>query len=183
MSLRTVGIGVVGVALFATGLWAGIGSAGWLNTDATAIGLKATLSPAREVPTPTGVSAGARGSFSAGLTRTGTGGRLSWRVTFRGLTGRAIAAHIHLAKPGKAGPVAVPLCGPCRSGVRKTARVNARTLRALLNGGAYTNVHTAKNPAGEMRGQIRRGGAEVPPLTTTSTTTETTTTTTTVPYP
>jgi hypothetical protein len=183
MNLRTLGMGVVGVALFATGLWAGIGSAGWLSTDATAIGLKATLSPAREVPRPTGVGAGARGSFSAGLTRTGTGGRLSWRLTFRGLTGRAIAAHIHLAKPGKAGPVVVPLCGPCRSGVRKTARVNARTVRALLNGGAYANVHTAKNPAGEIRGQIRKGGAALPPTTTTSTTTETTTTTTTDPYP
>jgi hypothetical protein len=41
-------------------------------------------------------------------------------------------------------------------------------------------VHTAKNPAGEIRGQIRKGGNAVPPP---ATTTTTTTTTTYDPYP
>jgi hypothetical protein len=177
MNLRRLGIGAVTAALFATGLWSGIGSARWLSTDAEAVGLTATLSAAKEVPKPKGVSANARGSFAAGLTRKGARGTLSWRLTFRGLTGKATAAHIHLAKPGRAGPVVAPLCGPCRSGVRGRAKVNARTVRALLNGGAYVNVHTAKNPAGEIRGQIRKGGDTLPPPTTT------TTTTTTTPYP
>jgi CHRD domain len=179
MNLRRLGLGAVTVALFATGLWAGVGSAGWLSTDAQAIGLKAALGAAQEVPKPKGVSANAGGSLAAGLTRKGTGGTLTWRVTFRGLTGKATAAHIHLAKLGKPGPVAVPLCGPCRSGARGSAKVNARTVVALLGGGAYVNVHTAKNPAGEIRGQIRKGGsAPAPPTTTT-----TTTTTTEPPYP
>lgn len=181
MNLRSLGIGAITAAVFATGLWTGVGSAGWLSTDALstdaqAIGLTATLGAAREVPKPQGVSANAGGSFAAGL-RKGTGGTLSWRLTFHRLTGKAAAAHIHLAKPGKAGPVAVPLCGPCRSGARGTAKVNARTVRALLGGGAYVNVHTAKNPAGEIRGQIRKGGNALPSPTTTTTTTPTTTTT------
>ena len=182
MGLRKLGFGVLASALFATGLWSGIGSAGWLASDATAVGLKASLSPAREVPRPTGVRSTAGGTFTAGLTRTSSGGRLSWRLTFHGLTGKAIAAHVHRGRPGKAGPVAVPLCGPCRSGVRGSARVNVRTRNALLGGGAYVNVHTKKNPAGEIRGQVRKGGNALPPPTTT--TTDTTTTTTTYdPYP
>jgi CHRD domain len=180
MHLRMLGIGAATAAVFAAGLWSGIGSAGWLSADADPVGLTATLSAAKEVPKPTGVRGGAGGSFTAGLTRKGTGGTLSWRLTFHGLTGSASAAHVHLAKPGVAGPVAVPLCGPCRSGARGTAKVKARTVTALLGGGAYVNVHTAKNPAGEIRGQIRKGGKALP-LPTTPTTTTTTTTTTTYP--
>lgn len=164
MNLSRLGIGVVAVAVFATGLWSGIGSAGWLSTNAKAVGLTATLGAAKEVPKPKGVRATAGGSFAAGLTRKGTGGTLSWRLAFHGLTGKAASAHVHLARPGKAGAVAVPLCGPCRSGARGTAKLNARTVAALLGGGAYVNVHTAKNLAGEIRGQIRMGGkAPVPP--------------------
>ena len=182
MYLRRLGVGLAASALFAAGLWSGVGSAGWLTSEAEPIALKAALSAAKEVPRPTGVSASARGKFTAGLTRTSTGGRLSWRLTFSGLTGRAIAAHVHRGRPGKSGPVAVALCGPCRSGARGTARVNIRTRAALLGGGAYVNVHTMKNPAGEIRGQVLKGGTAPPPPTTTTATT-TTTTTTYDPYP
>jgi hypothetical protein len=174
MKLRKLGVGIATTAVFAAGVWAGIGTAGW-EADAQAVGLTASLAAAKEVPKPTGVRSNARGTFSAGLTRTGTRGTLSWRLTFRGLTGAAGAAHIHLAKPGVAGPVAVALCGPCRSGVRGTAKLKARTLTALLAGRAYVNVHTTKNPAGEIRGQIRKGGNPVAPPGDTTTTTTTTT--------
>jgi hypothetical protein len=182
MKLRKLGIGVATAAVFVAGLWAGIGTAGW-GADAQAVGFTAALGTAKEVPKPTGVRANAGGTFSAGLTRKGTGGTLAWRLTFRGLTGAAGAAHIHLAKPGVAGPVAVPLCGPCRSGVRGTSKLKARTVKALLAGGAYVNVHTARNAAGEIRGQIRKGGRPVQPPGGTTTTTTTTGTTTTEPPP
>lgn len=174
MNVRRLGIGAVTAAVFAAGLWAGIGSAGWLSADANAIALTAALGTAKEVPKPQGVNASAGGSFAAGLVRQGTGGTLSWRLTFRGLTGKATGAHVHRAKPGQAGPVVVPLCGPCRSGARGAAKVNGRTVTALLSGLAYVNVHTAKNAAGEIRGQIRKGGTAVAPPTTTTTTTTTT---------
>jgi hypothetical protein len=182
MKLRTIGGGIATTAVFAAGLWVGIATAGW-DADAQAVGLTASLSAAKEVPKPTGVGGNARGTFTAGLTRKGSGGTLSWRLTFRGLTGAAGAAHIHRAKPGVAGPVVVALCGPCRSGVRGTARLKARTVTALLTGGAYVNVHTAKNPAGEIRGQIRKGGRPVPPPGDTTTTTTTATDTEPPPYP
>jgi hypothetical protein len=60
--------------VFATGLWSGIGSAGWLSPDAKAVALTATLGAAKEVPKPKGVSASAGGSFAVGLIRQGTGG-------------------------------------------------------------------------------------------------------------
>jgi CHRD domain len=183
MRLRTIGVGIATTAVFTAGLGAGIGTAGW-EADAQAVGVTAALSAAKEVPKPQGVGSNARGTFSAGLTRTGSRGTLSWRLTFRGLTGAAAAAHIHIARPGVAGPVAVALCGPCRSGVRGTARLKASTVTALLAGRSYVNVHTARNPAGEIRGQARKGGKPVaPPGTTTTTTTTTGTTTEPPPYP
>jgi len=182
MNLRKIGIGAVTATVFAAGLWAGIGSAGWLDAEA-AVGLRATLGASGEVPKPKGVSRSATGGFTGGLTRKGAGGTLAWRLTYKGLTGAASSAHIHLAKPGVAGPVAVPLCGPCRSGARGNAKLNARTVKALLGGGAYVNVHTARNPAGEIRGQVRKGGTALPSPTTTTTTTTGTTTTEPPPYP
>ena len=183
MSKRTLGVGAVVVALLVAGVWSGIGSARWLGADAGAIAVTATLTPGKEVPKPTGAGANAGGRFAAGLTRRTSGGTLAWRLTFHGLTGAAIAAHVHVGKAGTAGPIAVALCGPCRSGQRGSAKVSARTVAALLGGRAYVNVHTQKNPAGEIRGQARKGGQAVAPPTTTTTSTTTTTTTDYPPYP
>ncbi len=163
-------------ALFTAGVWIGVSGAGQAVGDATTLSLTAKLNVSQEVPKPKAAAA-ARGTFAAGLVRNGAGGRLSWRLTFQGLSGKASASHVHLGKRGKAGAVAVSLCGPCRSGARGTAKLNAKTVTALLAGGAYVNVHTAKNPAGEIRGQVARSPAPppAPGPTTVSVTTGTTT--------
>lgn len=161
------------VLVFASGLWVGLSGASTGATSAEGIGLKATLSARQEVPRPKNVAASARGSFTSTLVRKGARGTLSWRLTFSGLTGKAMAAHVHVGKRGRAGKVAIALCGPCRSGVRGSAAASAASVTAILAGGAYVNVHTARNPAGEIRGQIRGGSRELPPTTTTSTSTET----------
>jgi hypothetical protein len=70
------------------------------------------------------------------------------------LTGPAAAAHIHSAPKGKAGPVIVALCGPCKSPTSGVSRVTATVAKMLQSGDTYVNVHTAKNPNGEIRGQI-----------------------------
>jgi hypothetical protein len=177
MSNRRLGMGAIVVALFAVGVWAGIGSAGRTSPGADAVALRAALAAAKEVPRPRGTKPGASGVFSAGLTTKGSAGTLAWRLTFHGLTGSAIAAHVHMGKPGKAGPIAVALCGPCHSGQRGSAKVDARTVKALRGGTAYVNVHTTRNPGGEIRGQVVKGGRVVAPPSTTSTGTDTTTTT------
>jgi hypothetical protein len=169
-------------ALFTAGVWTGLSGAGPSLEGAATLGLTARLDASQEVPKPRG-GARARGSLAGGLVRSGTGRSLSWRLTFQGLSGRAAASHIHLGKRGKAGAVAVPLCGPCRPGARGTARLTAKTVTALLSGGAYVNVHTARNPAGEIRGQIARGGKPPAPPPSTGTTTGSGTTTYEDPYP
>jgi hypothetical protein len=116
--------------------------------------VKTSLRAAQERPKPRGNVRRARGTFTATITRSGTSGVVAWRLTFSKLTGRAIAAHIHSGVRGKAGPVIVPLCAPCRSGASGRATVDASVLGALEAGRAYVNVHTRKNPAGEIRGQI-----------------------------
>ena len=116
--------------------------------------VKTTLRAAQERPKPKGKLAKAKGTFTATVTRTGTSGVITWRLTFSKLSGRAIAAHIHSGARGKAGAVIVPLCAPCRSGARGRATVSESVLNALESGATYVNVHTKKNPAGEIRGQI-----------------------------
>ena len=121
---------------------------------AVTAGVRTALTARQEVPRPKGRANRARGAFTATVTRSGTSGAIAWRLTFSRLTGRAIAAHVHIGARGRAGGVALPLCGPCRSGVRGTANVNAALLAALESGRAYVNVHTRQNPAGEIRGQL-----------------------------
>ena len=164
-------------AVLAAGIWTGLSAAEQGAESATTTGLTARLNAAQEVPKPKGVRVGATGTFAAGLVRSGSGGKLSWRLTFQSLTGKATASHIHVGVRGKAGAVRVALCGPCRSGARGTANVNATTITALLAGRTYVNVHTARNAAGEIRGQITRTATPPvlpPPPTTTATTGSTT---------
>lgn len=125
---------------------------------ATTYLLTASLSAGPEVPAPKGAVSKAAGTFTATLTLSGKTGTLSWRLSFSGLTGAATAAHVHLGAPGKAGPVAIPLCGPCRTNSHGTFKgpIGGRKalLDALLHGGAYVNVHTKQNAPGEIRGQL-----------------------------
>ena len=137
--------------------------------------LTANLKARFDVPKPKGVSALATGVFAGTAVESSNDkAKLTWRLTFSHLTGRATAAHIHVGKPGKAGGVLVPLCGPCKSGQRGSATLTHAQLQTIRSGGTYVNVHTAKNAAGEIRGQLTSSGAPV--KTTTTTTTETSTT-------
>lgn len=113
--------------------------------------LHATLNAGQEVPHPAGKLTGATGTFTATLKSDGS---ITWTLTYKGLSGPATAAHIHLAKVGVAGPVALPLCGPCHSGQTGSGKLTAAQAKAVESHGAYVNIHTAKNPNGEIRGLI-----------------------------
>jgi hypothetical protein len=55
--------------------------------------------------------------------------------------------------------VIVPLCaGNCHSGMTGTATISSKIVAQLEAGKTYLNVHTAKNPAGETRGQVKVTG-------------------------
>ena len=118
--------------------------------------LTANLRARFEVPKPTGVPTGAVGLFTGKVIEMDNDkARVTWRLTFSKLSGRAAAAHIHLGRVGKAGGVMVALCGPCRSGQRGAATITHNQLRSIRTGRTYVNVHTAKNAAGEIRGQVK----------------------------
>src|SRR6476469_5275776 len=116
--------------------------------------LKTSLRAGQERPKPKGKVGRARGAFTMTITKKGSSAVLAWRLTFSKLTGKAFAAHIHSGARGKSGPVIVPLCAPCRSGARGTATIDASVVSVLEAGRGYVNVHTTKNPAGEIRGQL-----------------------------
>jgi hypothetical protein len=115
---------------------------------------RAALSPRAEVPKPS-APARASGLFTATVTENGAKRSIRWTLTFGRLSGKAMAAHIHRGKPGIAGAVLFPLCGPCRSGQTGRATIAKSVADALERGSAYVNVHTAKNAAGEIRGQAK----------------------------
>ncbi|MDB5361962.1 MAG: hypothetical protein JWO51_3259 [Rhodospirillales bacterium] len=83
---------------------------------------------------------------------------MSWNITYAGLTGDATAAHFHgPAKPGVAAGVLVPIGpkgGTVISPVIGSATLSDDQATALTGGMMYFNVHTAANPAGEIRGQV-----------------------------
>ena len=143
---------LAGAAALAVALAAVGGAAA--RSQATTIKIAAAMTAANETPAPKGDVSAARGTFAGTLTKSGTGGTLSWRLDFSNLSANAIAAHIHVAARGTAGPVRVPLCAPCTSGVTGTATIDAAVLDAIQNDRAYVNVHTPTNPAGEIRDQV-----------------------------
>jgi hypothetical protein len=118
--------------------------------------ISAALTPKAEVPAPTGASGA--GSFSGKYVEDKKGAVLTWTLTFSGLTGPATAAHIHSGKTGVAGNVIVPLCVNCKSPMHGTTTISKSVISTIESGGAYVNVHTGKNPAGEIRGQVKVSG-------------------------
>ena len=120
------------------------------STHKTKMNFTAVLNVGQEVPHPIGTKVGAAGKFTVSV----SGTTLTWKLTFTHLSGPATAAHIHHEKKGKAGAVIVPLCGPCTSGASGTATVTSAEITLMKSGATYVNVHTAKNPNGEIRGQI-----------------------------
>lgn len=140
-------LGAFGVALIVT---AGAGA----RAQAERIQIAAAMNAADERPVPRGEVANARGTFTATLAKSDTGGVLTWQLAFSGLTGPAIAAHIHLGERGQPGPVIVPLCAPCSSGASGTANLNPTVVAAIQDDRAYVNVHTSLNAPGEIRGQV-----------------------------
>lgn len=117
---------------------------------ASSTSVNAKLNAMQEVPAQVVKDTKAKGKFTGTL----VGSRLTWKLTFSGLTGPATAAHIHLGAMGKAGNVAIPLCAPCKTGVHGKTTLSAALKKALKHHKLYVNVHTAKNPNGETRGQL-----------------------------
>ena len=118
---------------------------------AETVNFTATMNGATEVPPKTTDGKGtATGSLDT------TSKVLTYSVDYSGLTGTATAAHFHgPAAPGANAPVVLPFATPA-SPIKGTATLTDAQMADLMAGRWYANVHTAANPAGEIRGQLVR---------------------------
>lgn len=80
---------------------------------------------------------------------------VSATVTVTGMT--ATASHIHEAAAGANGPVIVPFTktGDNTFASLPDAKLTEAQYAAYKAGNLYVNVHSAKNPGGEVRGQLK----------------------------
>ncbi len=117
---------------------------------AAMVNMKADLKAASEVP-PTD----SKGSGAVTATFDTASKKLSWKGTYKDLTGPATAAHFHAGEPGKNGGVAVPI-SPNASPFEGSATLTDEQAADLMAGKWYVNVHTANNKGGEIRGQMTK---------------------------
>ena len=140
-----------------------LGASGAVRAD---FSLTTLLSGANERPLPSGSPATGSATISyASLTNT-----LSYSITFNDLTGAPGAGHIHVGGVNDVGPVILPLSNlPAApsgtfSGTLTAANLIPRpavgintfsdAIAAIAAGNAYVNLHTARFPGGEIRGQL-----------------------------
>ena len=128
------------------------------------------------------------GKATLNLTLDKSAHSLAFKLTFSGLSAPVTQAHIHFGKihvpgnimvffcsnlgNGPAGTQACPASGGTVTGTITAANVLAipgqnvtagdfdALTDALTSNTAYGNIHTTKFPAGEIRGEIRRGDGE-----------------------
>ena len=107
------------------------------------------LSGANEVPPVT------TGASGMGDVTVAADGSVTVSVKVSGMT--ATAAHIHEAAAGANGPVIVPLTkqGDDTFVTSAGAKFTESQLAAYKAGRTYINVHSAKNPPGEIRAQLK----------------------------
>jgi CHRD domain len=103
---------------------------------------------------------------------------IGFSLSYAGLSGNPAAAHVHVGQPGVAGGVSFFFCGgggkpacPAATSGTLTGTVTAADIvgptaqgfaagdfdsvvAAIQNGVTYANMHTAKFPAGEIRGDL-----------------------------
>jgi hypothetical protein len=133
--------------LFASALGLALGA---LPAAAATLKYTADLEAVSETP-PTAST----GTGMAAVSYDTTSKMLTWTITYKGLTGDATAAHFHgPAAVGSKAPPVVPTNGNLASPITGTATLSAKQAADLAAGMWYFNVHTAKYPDGEIRGQV-----------------------------
>ena len=114
--------------------------------------MKATLDGKSEVPPNASTGTGTADVDYDAATK-----KLTWKLTYSGLSGPATAAHFHgPAEAGKNAGVAVAIPNAGTSPVEGSATLTDAQAADLTAGKYYVNVHTAANPGGEIRGQVMK---------------------------
>ena len=112
---------------------------------------KATLDGSQQSPPVT-----TKGKGTATFSFDTTKKKLTWNVKYSGLSGPAVAAHIH--GPADMGANADPVIPfkKLKSPIKGSATLTDAQAADLAAGKYYVNVHTKANPDGEIRGQIEK---------------------------
>lgn len=131
-----------GSALLATGVLA-------VSLAAHAEDVKVTLTGAEEVPA---VTTDAKGDGTITIAKDMT---VKGVVKTTGIEG--VAAHIHLAEPGKNGPPVITLTKGADGSwsTPEGAKLTEDQYKAFKAGNLYVNVHSAAHKGGEIRGQLK----------------------------
>ena len=141
--MRAKWMTVAGAAMAA---WAAQG----LPASAELVPWKAELTGAAQVPPVAGEGKGTLEASYDSATKV-----FIWTITYSGLSGPVTAAHIHgPVDPGKNGPIVIPIGGPFTSPIRGQATLTSDQADALKRG-VYLDLHTAQNPEGEIRGELK----------------------------
>ena len=137
-------LAVLGLLAASLGFAAGVSAAGTVRT--------AKLSGAHEVP-----AVATQGTGSATITISDDGSSIAYNITYSGLSGPVVAAHIHVGDIGANGPVLLPFAAPLTSPITGTLTAAnntgangltfAQVVDKIKTGGAYVNLHTAAHPA------------------------------------
>ena len=159
--------------MLAAGLFA-LSGARAASTDV----FSAKLTGDNEVP-PTASTA--TGTFHMEIDNSTSTPTINFTMTYANMSGNPLFSHLHFGQVNVAGGVMIFLCGgggqpncpsatsatfsgtitptnvtgPTGQGINAGDLVTA--LEAVDEGESYANIHSAKFPAGELRGQVRRG--------------------------
>jgi CHRD domain len=115
----------------------------------TAMSETLTLAGSNEVPPVTTAATG------TAMVTIGADRSVKANVTASGMT--ATASHIHMGAPGANGPVIVPFAktGDNAFAAGADAKLTEEQFAAYKAGNLYVNVHSAANPGGEIRAQLK----------------------------
>lgn len=120
------------------------------HASAEVIAFKTMLSPSTEVPPKD-----FKGLGEATAKLDTTTKKLTYKVSWKGLSGPATMAHFHgPAEAGANAGVIVPLGNDPKSPISGSATLTDDQVKDFMDGKVYVNVHTAANPGGEIRGQM-----------------------------
>ena len=144
--MRHATIALLTAVAFATGCTQ---MSNMMHGDSKSAGEMVNLSGSNSVP-PVMTSASGSGTVTVNSDRAVTA-----RITVSGMS--ATAAHIHQGARDANGPVIVPFV---KSGdnvfvAPEGAKMTEEQYRAYKAGNTYVNVHSAKNPGGEVRVQLK----------------------------
>lgn len=122
-----------------------------VSVFADSVALQANLQPSSEVPPRVSKGHGVLKATFDTSTKT-----LQWNVTYADLSGPATMAHFHGPAPvGQNAKVQVPIDkNALPSPINGEATLSEDQATDLMAGKYYFNVHTEKNPTGEIRGQV-----------------------------